>query len=153
DRPELGARQLRQLVHRRLQRLGAQRLERRRQALLSVADGGQTFMRQGALVLEVRAGADQAWPEGQGDRGGAGEEADDEKEELHRTAEDGGGVGRNGWVVAGVSRGGRVRNVKDLIEGRDGRWLAAAGGPGDPEGGGPFVAGSQWGRPADGRWM
>ena len=58
-RLQLRARELGQLRHARLQRLGAERLERGRQPLLGVGDRRQPLLRERPLVLEVGARADQ----------------------------------------------------------------------------------------------
>ena len=58
-RLELGARHLGELRHARLQRLGAQRLERLGQPLLGVAERLQPLLRERPLVVEVSARFDQ----------------------------------------------------------------------------------------------
>ena len=100
---QLGAVELGQLVDARLQRVGAQRLERDRQPLLGVGQRRQTFLGQHTLVLEVRSGTheltlDLAGARGldrqrpqpgtdrQQDRARAGNHTDEQPQRVHGTA-------------------------------------------------------------------
>ena len=100
---QLGAVELGQLVDARLQRVGAQRLERRRQPLLGVGERRQALLAERALVLEGRASTDELALELAGARGldrqraqpgadrhqdgaGAGDQTDQQPERVHRTS-------------------------------------------------------------------
>jgi len=102
-RAELGPGQLGQLGHARLERLGAQGLERRRQPLLGVVDRGEPLGRHRPLVLELGARPDQLAlelagarrlarerPQPRANRGehdaGAGNQTDQQPERVHDLA-------------------------------------------------------------------
>jgi hypothetical protein len=117
-------RKLGQLCHLRLERLELS-AQRSRQPLLGIVDRGQALLGETPLCWG-QAGPDQARPQGQRCGRCAGEQADDQKENSHWTAEHGGVS--DGMMGACRLFGVPVRTSKtSLKEGGRGRQSIADG--------------------------